>query len=81
MEILAEGAFVANALSRLRQGYGGPRDNALDVRYKFLALSPFTTVRHSATRRLHASWQSRGTVAAAAAVAGVADAGGRETIA
>ena len=64
MEILAEDAFVANALSRLRQGYGGPRDNSLDVRYKSLALSPFTTLRHSAIRRLHASWQSNGTVAA-----------------
>src|SRR2546421_1702664 len=26
--------------------------------------SPFTTFRHSATNRLHASWQSSGTVAA-----------------
>src|SRR5439155_12881112 len=33
--------------------------------------SPFTTFRHSATSRLHASWQSSGIVA----VAGVADPG------
>ena len=31
MEIFAAGAFVANALSRLRQGYGGPRDNAFHL--------------------------------------------------
>ena len=48
-------AFFVNALSRLRQSYGGPRDNLFDVRYKSLALSPFTTLRHSAISRLHAS--------------------------
>jgi hypothetical protein len=31
MEIFAAGAFIANALSRLRQGYGGPRDNAFHL--------------------------------------------------
>jgi len=31
MEMLAEGAFVANALSRLRQGYGGPGDKTIHL--------------------------------------------------
>src|SRR5256885_17263622 len=43
--------------------------------------SLFTTFRHSAINRLHASWQSNGTVAGIAAVAGVADPGGFAAIA
>ena len=38
-------------------------------------LSPFTTFRHSATSRLHGSWQSNGI-----AVAGVADPGPSRTV-
>jgi hypothetical protein len=37
--------------------------------------SPFTTFRHAATKRLHGSWQSSGTVAGFDGVAGVADPG------
>ncbi len=46
MEMLAEGAFVANALSRLRQGYGGPRDNAshLFCRLVFFAFHHFAAL-------------------------------------
>ena len=46
MEMLAEGAFVANALSRLRQGYGGPRDNAFHLfcRLVFFAFHHFAAL-------------------------------------
>ena len=43
-----------------------------------LVFSSFTTLQHSATRRLHASWQSNGTVAGVAAVVGGGDPGGLE---
>src|SRR5215470_801558 len=42
--------------------------------------SLFTIFRHSAMSRLHASWQSSGTVAGVAAVAGVLDPGGVEAV-
>jgi len=37
--------------------------------------SPFITFRHSAISRLHASWQSNGTVAGVVVVAAVVDSG------
>src|SRR4029077_14630324 len=50
---------------------GGNNATLAERRCRASALSPFTTLRHSATSKLHASWQSSGITGAV--VAGVAN--------
>ncbi len=67
--MLAEGAVflehdpAETQLGVKNQGKAAFVANAFHPCYRFEALSPFTTFRHSVINRLHASWQSRGTVA------------------
>src|SRR6266403_5500199 len=73
MEIPAEGA---NIRRQSRICFQRVEENAFHL-FTDQALSPFTTLRHSAIRRLHGSWQNNGTVAASLCEARASPAGRR----
>jgi len=63
MEIFAEGAVFLRPQSFFSANAPGGRVSPYKLAQIHDTFSFFTTLRHSATRRLHASWQSSGTVA------------------